>query len=146
MNEDLVVRTTVDFIRSSPKYLDLALQIEEAMPRLKAGLTEEFLKSVESTITTDEWRLHRWDAGLTKKELPAGIAQSGLAFRRRSGGSDGDPVRNRRGALGACLCRHLPFQNDTAKDQSKRTADLAKFGTSMGEAASARKGLANEKV
>lgn len=85
MNEDLVVRTTVDFIRSSPKYLDLALQIEEAMPRLKAGLIEEFLKSVESTITTDEWRLHRWDAGLTKKNCR-------LALRRADWPSDEDPA------------------------------------------------------
>ena len=67
MNENLVVRTTVDFIRGSSKNLDLALQVEEAMPRLRADLIEEFLKSVASAISTDEWRLHRPDAGLFKK-------------------------------------------------------------------------------
>ena len=66
MSEDLVVRTTVDFIRSSPKNLDLALQVEEAVPRLKADLIREFLKSVESRISTDEWQLEWSDAGLLK--------------------------------------------------------------------------------
>lgn len=85
MNENLVLRTTVDFIRSSPKNLDLALQIEEAMPRLKADLIEEFLKSLTSTITTDEWRLHRSDAGVCHRN-------DWLALRRADWPPDEDPT------------------------------------------------------
>ena len=85
MNEDLVVRTTVDFIRSSPKNLDLALQIEEAMPRLKADLIEEFLKSVGTTIATDEWRLHGSDGDLFKRS-------ASLVLRRVDWPSGEDPA------------------------------------------------------
>ena len=85
MNENLVVRTTVDFIRSSSKNLDLALHIEEAMPQLKADLIEEFLRSVESAIETDEWRPQRSDAGSSTKD-------DWLALRRADWPPDEDSV------------------------------------------------------
>lgn len=66
MSENLVVRTTVDFIRGSAKNLDLALQVEEAMPQLRADLIGEFLKSVEAELSTDEWRVQESGANLLK--------------------------------------------------------------------------------
>ncbi len=85
MNENLVVRTTVDFIRSSSKNLELALHIEEAMPQLRADLIDEFLKSVESAIKTDEWQLQRSDAGSSTKD-------DWLALRRADWPPDEDVV------------------------------------------------------
>ena len=84
MNEDPVVRAAVDFIRSSSKNLDLALQIEGAMPRLRADLIKEFLEILESTMSTDEWRWHGSDAGLFKK-------YARLALRRTDWPTDQDP-------------------------------------------------------
>ena len=83
MNEDPVVRTTVNFIRSSSKNLNLALQIVEAMPRLKEDLIEEFLASVESAISTDQWQWHT-DPDLFKKDVC-------LALRNADWLADEDP-------------------------------------------------------
>lgn len=66
ISENLVVRTTVDFIRGNAKNLDLALQVEEAMPQLRADLIGEFLKSVEAELSTDEWRVQKSGANLLK--------------------------------------------------------------------------------
>ena len=85
MSEDLVVRTTVDFIRSSSKNLDLALQVEEAMPLLKAELIGEFLESVESRISTDDWRLYKSDAGMLR-------GGAWLALHRVNWPTDEDPA------------------------------------------------------
>ena len=92
MNEDLVVRTTVDFIRSSSKNLDLALQIEEAIPRLKEELIKEFLESVKSAVATDEWRSHWSDPGLFEK-------YAWLTLRRADWPSDEDPTGHPTGIL-----------------------------------------------
>ena len=66
MSDDIVVRTTVDFILSSSKNLDLALQVEEAMPEVRADLIREFLESVEARIPPDDWMLQKSGAGLFK--------------------------------------------------------------------------------
>lgn len=66
MSEDLVVRTTVDFILGSAKNLDLALQVEEAMPQLRADVIGEFLKGVEAELSTSGWRVHKPNVDLLK--------------------------------------------------------------------------------
>ena len=84
MSENLVVRTTVDFIRGSAKNLDLALQVEEAMPQLRADLIGEFLKSVEAELATDEWRVEKSGASLLK-------AYAWLGLWRLDWPTEGDP-------------------------------------------------------
>ena len=66
MSENLVVRTTVDFILGSAKNLDLALQVEEAMPQVRADLIGEFLNSVEAELSTDGWRVHKPGSDILK--------------------------------------------------------------------------------
>ena len=85
MSEDFVVRTTVDFIRSSSKNLDLALQVEEAMPWLRADLIAEFLECVEAIICTDGWQSHKTDTGMLK-------AGAWLAWREVDWPTDDDPA------------------------------------------------------
>ena len=85
MSDNIVVRTTVDFIRSSSKNLDLALQVEEAMPEVRADLIGEFLESVEARIPPDDWRLHKSGAGLFK-------GRAWLGLRGANWPADHDPA------------------------------------------------------
>lgn len=73
MNENLVVRTTADFILRSAKNLDLALQVEEAMPQVRADQIGEFLNSVEAELSTDEWQGHKSGTILSKRNSWLGL-------------------------------------------------------------------------
>ena len=56
MTENVLVGTTVDFILGSAKNLELALQVEEAMPSLRERLIREVLASVVKRMSADNWQ------------------------------------------------------------------------------------------
>ena len=91
MSENLIVRTTVDFILGSAKNLDLALQVEEAMPQVRTELIREFLKGVEAELSTDGWRVHKPNADLLKAR--ARLELCGLDWPRESDPTDRTSIR-----------------------------------------------------
>lgn len=56
MTENVLVATTVDFILGSTKNLELALQVEEAMPSLRERLIREVLADVVKRMSADNWQ------------------------------------------------------------------------------------------
>ena len=49
-DEDVIVKTTVDFIKADEKYLSLALEVEKALSSLRRSLIEKTLECVESDL------------------------------------------------------------------------------------------------
>ena len=50
MTQNIIVDTTVKFIRADEKYLSLALEVEKALPAVREALIKETLECVESDL------------------------------------------------------------------------------------------------
>ena len=59
MTEDVILITTADFIGSSKRYLDLALQIEKSMEHLRERLARQTLKDLEEHFPERDWKVER---------------------------------------------------------------------------------------
>lgn len=59
MTEDLVLDATADFIRGSKTNLELALQVERAMPYVREQLFRTALEAVEECFPQGEWSTDR---------------------------------------------------------------------------------------
>ena len=59
MTEDVILDVTADFIRSSEKNLGLALQVERAMPFVRAHFVTIALDSVAKCFPQPDWHIDR---------------------------------------------------------------------------------------
>lgn len=59
MTDDAILVTTADFIGSSKRYLDLALQIEKAMEHVRERLVTRTLMELEEHFPESEWKAKR---------------------------------------------------------------------------------------
>lgn len=59
MTRDKILNTTVEFIRASERRLELAFQVEKALPEVRSELIKEFFECVEKQLveTTEEWEI-----------------------------------------------------------------------------------------
>ena len=59
MTEDVILKVTADFVRSSKTNLKVALQVERAMPYVREHLVREALEAVEECFPRTEWTIDR---------------------------------------------------------------------------------------
>ena len=59
MTRDIILDTTVKFIRASETNLQLAFHVEKALPEVRSELIKEFFECVEKQLvaTTEEWQI-----------------------------------------------------------------------------------------
>ena len=62
MTRDIIMDTTVSFIRANERNLELAFEVENALPEVRTELIEEFFKCVEKQLkenveTTEGWEI-----------------------------------------------------------------------------------------
>lgn len=50
MTQDIILKTTVEFIRDNERNLQLAFQVEKALPEVRTELIKEFFKCVEKQL------------------------------------------------------------------------------------------------
>ena len=78
MTEDVILDVTADFIRSSKTNLNLALQVERAMPHVREHLVRTALEAVEECFPRAEWSV---DRPATQDVMAKGAS---LALRRKT--------------------------------------------------------------
>ena len=69
MTRDIIMDTTVSFIRANERNLELAFEVENALPEVRTELIEEFFKCVEKQLkenveTKEEWEIITTGEGL----------------------------------------------------------------------------------
>ena len=69
MTRDIIMDTTVSFIKANERNLELAFEVEKALPEARKELIEEFFKCVEKQLkenveTIEEWEIRATGEGL----------------------------------------------------------------------------------
>ena len=119
MAQDVSVDTTMKFILSDEKNLDLALQVEKAMPyvqeKLIKGVTEDAKKRLEEWCKNEEWEVVSLNDDISfilqRKGWPKQNEEWEVGVTSLHN-SDSRPRRN-------CLKVHLPDATDVYKFKSK---------------------------
>ena len=76
MGQDLIVKTTMNFIMSDEKYLGLALQVEKAMPHVRKKLLKEVKEGIKN-------RLEQWDEN-KNWEVISGTDENVFVLQRKN--------------------------------------------------------------
>ena len=76
MTRDIIMDTTVSFIRANERNLELAFEVENALPEVRTELIEEFFKCVEKQLKQKVEAAEGWEIRATGTE--------GLWMRKKS--------------------------------------------------------------
>ena len=76
MTRDIILNTTVEIIRASERNLQLAFQVEKALPEVRTELIKEFFKCVEKQLKQKVEAAEGWEIRATGTE--------GLWMRKKS--------------------------------------------------------------
>ena len=76
MTRDIILKTTVEIIRANETNLQLAFQVEKALPEVRSELIKEFFKCVEIQLEKEVKTAEGWEIRATGTE--------GLWMRKRS--------------------------------------------------------------